>query len=162
MAKEKKLYHGEGSLVATNRRARFEYELQDKLEVGLVLMGAEAKSARMGKVSLADAFGSIKNGEAWIHNMFIDAYAEADRFGRTNTRRDRKLLLHRRELNKLADKLALPGCALVPLRAYYKKGRLKLEVAVGRGKRSYDKRDAIKERDEKRDLDRVRKEWRVV
>jgi SsrA-binding protein len=164
MAKKDKRpsYHGDGAIVATNRKARHEYELSDKMEAGLVLDGPEVKSIRRGKVSLNDAHGRVKNGEAWLCNMFVDVYEEALSYTTTGTRRDRKLLLHRRELDKLAGKLDTPGCALIPLCLYFKNGRAKIEIAVGRGKRAYDKRQTLKDRDQNRELNRVRKEWRVT
>ena len=138
-------------MVAQNRRARHDYHLGDHFEAGLVLTGTEVKSLRLGKASLADAFATVDDGEVWLRNAHISEYA----FGTwTNhaARRNRKLLLHRREIEKFAGKASEKGFTLVPIRMYFKDGRAKVELAVARGKNLYDKRQALKTADAEREL----------
>jgi SsrA-binding protein len=142
-------------LVINNRRARHDYHLLDAYECGIVLEGAEVKSLRNGRGNLQDAYASIEGGEAWLHGMHISPY-EFSR-GDLDPVRKRKLLLHRRELDQLEKSTAEKGVTLVPTRVYFKDGRAKIEVAVARGKRAYDKRHAIAERDAKRETERALK-----
>lgn len=141
-------------LVATNRRARFEYELLDTYEAGLVLRGPEVKSLRAGKASLTDAYAVVRRGEAYLVNAHISPYEEA---GRENAdpRRERKLLLHRAEIARLAGDVSERGFTLVPLSLYFKDGRAKVELALARGKKLYDKRETIRRREEDREVQRT-------
>jgi SsrA-binding protein len=152
----------DGSTVATNRKARHEYHILDTVEAGMVLVGTEVKSLRTGKVSIAEAFARLKEGEVWLSNMHIQPYEMGNRFNPTDTRRDRKLLLHRREIEKLEGKLGAPGTSLVPLKVYFTRGRAKVQIALARGKKAHDKRDTIRERDQKRELDRIKKTYKVA
>ena len=141
-------------LVATNRRARFEYELLDTYEAGLVLRGPEVKSLRAGKASLTDAYAVVRRGEAYLVNAHISPYEEA---GRENAdpRRERKLLMHRAEIARLAGDVSERGFTLVPLSLYFKDGRAKVELALARGKKLYDKRETIRRREEDREVQRT-------
>jgi len=141
-------------LVAQNRRARHEYEILDTVEAGIVLLGPEVKSLRQGKISLADAYASVRRGELWLLNVHISPYEQAGREN-PNPRRERKLLAHRAEISKLAGQVAERGLTLVPLSLYFQDGRAKVELGLARGKRRYDKRQAIRKREEDREIDRV-------
>lgn len=142
--------------VVVNRRARHDYQIEETIEAGLVLSGSEVKSLRAGKGQLKDSYARIKDGEAWLVQAHISEYAPAARFGHDPTR-PRKLLLHKREIVRLASKLNEKGLTLVPLRIYFKKGRAKVELGLARGKKLYDKRAAIRERDVERELLRARR-----
>jgi SsrA-binding protein len=142
-------------LVISNRRARHDYHLLETFECGIVLEGAEVKSLRDGRGNLQDAYATVDRGEAWLHGMHISPY-EFSR-GTLDPVRTRKLLLHRREIDALARTTAEKGVTLVPTRVYFKDGRAKVEVAVARGKRTYDKRHALAERDAKREAERAMK-----
>ncbi len=141
-------------LVATNRRARFEYELLDTYEAGLVLRGPEVKSLRAGKASLGDAYAVVRRGEMYLVNAHIGPYEEA---GRENSdpRRERKLLLHRAEIARLAGDVSERGFTLVPVSLYFKDGRAKVELALARGKKLHDKRETIRRREEEREVQRT-------
>jgi len=141
----------EEKTVAQNKRARHEYQILETTEVGIVLKGSEVKSVRQGKVDISDCFASIKDGEIWLHNMHVAAYQNAGPFNH-NPKRSRKLLLHKREIKKIFGKTKQKGLSLVPIRLYWKHGLAKLELALAKGKRSFDKRDAIKKRDQEREL----------
>lgn len=141
-------------LVARNRRARHDYELMDHFEAGLVLKGSEVKSLRAGHADLKDSYVTIRRGEAFLVGVHIRPYSFA-RDGGHEAEADRKLLLHARELDRLARQVDERGLTLVPLRLYFRNGKAKLEFAVGRGKKTHDKRHAIKERDQKREIDRA-------
>ncbi len=146
--------------VATNREARFRFELTDRFEAGLVLVGSEVKSMREGGVQMKDAFASIENGEVWLRNLHIAPYKFA---GNENhePERPRKLLLNRREIDRIVGKLNERGFSLVPTRIYFSDGgRAKVEIALGRGKDQGDKRQTIKEREMKREMDRAAAEHR--
>lgn len=136
-------------IAATNRRARFEYEILETWEAGLVLQGTEVKALREGKVNLGDAYGEIRDGEAFVVKMHIGPYEQGNRENHEPFRR-RKLLLHRREIRKILPKLEEKGLTLVPLRLYFKEGRAKLELGLGRGKKMHDKRDAKAKQDVQR------------
>jgi SsrA-binding protein len=140
--------------VATNRQAGYRYTFLDKLEAGMVLTGTEVKSLRGGKAQLKDGYAAIKDGELWLFNVHIPPYAPASRDNH-EPERQRKLLVHRKELDALAAKVAERGLTLVPTRLYFSDGRAKVEIALGRGKDVGDKRQTIKERDMKRDMDRA-------
>jgi SsrA-binding protein len=143
-------------IIATNRRARFEYELLDRFEAGLVLLGPEVKSLRAGKANLSDAYAVVRNGELWLLNAHISPYEQA---GRENPdpRRERKLLMKRAEIERLKGKVAEKGLTLVATALYWKNGRAKCEIALARGKRQRDKRQAIRQREEKREMQRALK-----
>lgn len=152
---------GDGTkLVAQNRRARFDFHLEDRYEAGLQLQGTEVKSLREGKASLAEAWVKIdENGEAWLMQAHIPEYAYGNRNNHDPTR-ERKLLLHTRELDRLAHAVSAKGVTLVPTRLYFRHGRAKLEFAVGRGKNVADKRRTAAQRDAKREIDRELKRRR--
>jgi SsrA-binding protein len=136
-----------------NRRARHEYHILDSYECGIVLVGSEVKSIRDGRANLGDAYARIEGGEVWLHGMHVSPYPFA-RIGHDPTRR-RKLLLHRGEIDRLVGKLTEPGLTLVPLKVYFRNGMAKVELALARGKRQWDKRQAMAERDAKREADRA-------
>jgi SsrA-binding protein len=136
-------------MIANNRRARFEYEILESVEAGLVLQGTEVKALREGRVNLGDAYGEIRGGEGWIVKMHIGPYEMGNRENHEPFRR-RKLLLHRREIRKMLPKLEEKGLTLVPLRLYFKEGRAKLELGLCRGKKMHDKRDAKAKQDVQR------------
>jgi SsrA-binding protein len=141
-------------LVAQNRRARHDYTIIDTIEAGLVLQGTEVKSLRAGRASLVDAFAQINDGEVWLHGVHIPEYTEGTWTNHTPRRR-RKLLLHRDEIAKLIGKTKEGGLTLVPLSLYFKDGRAKVEIALARGRKTYDKRYALAERDAARELSRA-------
>jgi SsrA-binding protein len=141
-------------LIADNRRARHDYELLDRLEAGLVLTGTEVKSLREGRVQLGQAYVDIRDGEAWLVGASIAEYAQGN-IANHQPDRDRKLLLHRRELDSLYGKVRERGLTLVPTRLYFKDGRVKLEVALARGRERADKRRVIAERDAQRQMERA-------
>jgi SsrA-binding protein len=153
VAKGKKRKAAPGD-VASNRQASFRYEFLDKLECGIVLQGTEVKSLREGAVQLKDGYASLRDGELWLYNVHIAPYAPASRENH-EPERPRKLLAHRRELERLAGRVAERGLTLVPTRMYFSGPRAKVEIAVARGRDRYDKRQAIKERDTKRDMQRA-------
>lgn len=142
---------------ATNRSARHEYEVLEAVEAGLALQGTEVKSIRAGNVNLREAFARAQNGEIWLWNAHIAPWDQGNRWNH-EPRRPRRLLLHTREIGRLAARASQSGFTLVPLRLYDRKGKIKLELAVGRGKKHYDKRAAIAERESKREIERVMKE----
>src|SRR5947209_4928466 len=139
--------------ITNNRRARHEYNIEETVEAGMVLTGTEIKSVRGGKVNLQDAYARIDNGEAWLFNMHISPYEQGNR-ANVDPMRPRKLLLRRGELHRLFGKLQSSGLTLVPLSLYIRHGFAKLELALARGKKLYDKREAIEEREARRELDR--------
>ena len=143
-------------LVAENRKARHNYIIEDKYEAGLVLVGTEVKSLRMGKANLKDAYARIKAGEVYVYQMHIGAYPFAY-YDNHEPLRPRKLLLHNYEIKKLYGKVNEKGYSLIPLRLYFRDGKAKLTIALARGKRSHDKRETIRRRDQKRELERERK-----
>jgi len=149
-------------VVASNRKARHDYHIEDVYEAGLVLTGTEVKSLRAGRASLVDGYGSIENGEAWLENVHIPEYVQGT-WTNHSTRRRRKLLLNRVEIDKLSGKIKESGFTLIPLSIYFKDGNAKVEIALAKGKREYDKRQALKERQDKREADRAMstkgKEW---
>ena len=134
-----------------NKKARFDYQLLEKLEAGIVLMGSEVKSLRQGKATLNESYARIINGELFLLGCNIATYDHANTLNHNPTR-TRKLLVHRREINKLQSKLVQKGLTLVPVRIYFSQGRAKVELALARGKTHFDKREKIKEREIKRDI----------
>lgn len=149
---------GDVKQVATNRKALHDYFIEDSYEAGIALTGTEIKSVRAARINLRDGFVQIKKGEAWLLNVHISPYDFGNRENH-EPRRERKLLLHRQEIRKLQSKVAERGWTIVPLSMYLKDGRAKVEIALVRGKRLYDKRDAVAERDMDRELRRAVKEW---
>jgi SsrA-binding protein len=143
--------------VAENRKARHNYFIEDTYEAGMVLLGTEVKSIRLGRVNLKDSYARIKNGEVFVYQMHISVYPFAY-YGNHDPLRIRKLLLHKHEITKLYGKVNEKGFSLVPLKIYFKNGKIKLTLALARGKRQYDKRESIRRRDEQRDLERSKKE----
>ncbi len=144
-------------IIAQNRKARYDYFIEDELEAGLVLKGTEVKSLRLGKANLKDAYARVKDGEVYVYQMHIGPYPFAY-YDNHDPLRPRKLLLHKREIKRLYSKVNEKGFTLVPLKIYFKDGKVKIALALVRGKRKYDKREAIRRRDEKREMDRIRKE----
>jgi SsrA-binding protein len=141
-------------VVATNRKARHDYHIEDVYEAGMVLSGTEVKALRAGRASLVDGYASIENGEAWLENVHIPEYTQGT-WNNHMTRRRRKLLLNRQEINKLAREIKESGYTLIPLSLYFKDGRAKVEIALAKGKREYDKRQTLKEQQDKREASRA-------
>lgn len=141
-------------LVAQNRKARHDYHLDDRLEAGMVLTGTEVKSLRAGRASLVDGYVDIKDGEVWLRNVHIPEYTEGT-WNNHEPRRPRKLLLHREQIRKLINKTQESGLTIIPLSLYFQDGYAKVEIALARGKKNYDKRQALAERQAKRDADRA-------
>ena len=146
-------------VIARNRRAFHDYHIEDTYEAGLVLTGTEVKSLRAGRASLTDGFGQISDHEVWLHNVHIPEYVQGTWTNHT-PRRIRKLLLHRKEIDRLVSKTAEQGLTLVPLSLYFKDGHAKVELALARGKRTYDKRQDLARRDAAREIDRALKRRR--
>ena len=142
-------------IIATNKTASFEYFIEDKYEAGIVLEGNEIKSLRGGNVNMNDSFCMIRGGEVTVKNMYIALYDKSDAFSTKDTRRDRRLLLHKGEIAKISGKINRQGYTLVPLKLYFKDSLVKMEVALCRGKHTYDKKRSIAERDVKRATDRA-------
>lgn len=147
----------QGKLVANNKKAYFDFFIDEKYEAGLVLHGTEVKSLRMGKCSIKEAFIRIEKGEAYIYGMNISPYEKGNIFNK-DPLRIRKLLLHKGEINKLAGKLAEKGYTLVPLQVYFKDGKAKIEIGLARGKKLYDKRQDIAKKDQRRE---AQKEFKI-
>jgi SsrA-binding protein len=141
---------------ATNRRAYHEYHILESLEVGIALTGTEIKSVRAGKVNLREAYARVDRRELWLYNAHISHYEAGNRYNH-DPLRQRKLLAHTREIGRLAGRASEPGVTLIPLRLYDKRGKVKVELAVAKGKHSYDKRQAIAERDARREIERATK-----
>jgi SsrA-binding protein len=141
-------------VIARNRRARHEYHIEDVYEAGLVLTGTEVKSLRAGRASLADGFGQVSDHEIFLHNVHIPEYTQGT-WTNHEPRRTRKLLMHRKEIDKLAAETAERGLTLVPLSLYFKDGKAKVELAVARGKRTYDKRHDLARKDAAREVERA-------
>ncbi|MEX2140430.1 MAG: SsrA-binding protein SmpB [Pirellulales bacterium] len=141
-------------LVAQNRRARFEYEILDTLECGIVLVGSEVKSLRRGEISLEESYARLRGNEAWLLGCDIPEYKWSNQLNH-QPRRPRKLLMHKRELKKFAARAGEKGLTLIPLKVYFKEGRAKVLLGLGKGKQLHDKRDSIKEKSMKRDIDRA-------
>ncbi|MDP2727602.1 MAG: SsrA-binding protein SmpB [Dehalococcoidia bacterium] len=141
-------------LIATNRKAHYDYFIEETVEAGIILTGTEIKSIRLGRVSLREAYAKIEHGEAWLINAHIAQYPGGNRYNHEPTR-TRKLLLHRKELDRLMGKVREKGYTLVPLRLYIKHGYAKIELGLGRGKHVYDKRETIASRDAQREIERA-------
>jgi SsrA-binding protein len=141
--------------LSTNRRARYDYFINETFEAGMVLLGSEIKSAREGRMSIAEGYVYIKNGEAWLENAHIPQYAPAGEHGQHDPTRSRKLLLKKKQLDHLYDQANRDGQTIVPLKVYVKNRVAKLLVGVGKGKRQVDRRNTIKTRDAKREMDRA-------
>lgn len=146
-------------IVSDNRKARYLYEILETYEAGIALQGTEVKSIRAGKVNLQDAYALIRGGEAWLFNAHISPFEKAGGYFNHDPRRTRKLLLHREQINKLLGQVEQKGLTLVPLKMYLKKGRVKVDIAVGRGKKLHDKREDIRQRDDKRTMERAMKQY---
>jgi SsrA-binding protein len=144
-------------VIATNRRAAHDFHLEDRYEAGLVLTGTEIKSIRAGQVSLGEGYVQPRDGELWLVDVHIAPYDPSGRYGH-EPRRPRKLLLHRREIDRLISRVRERGYTIVPLRLYLKQGLAKVEIALARGKRKYDKRQAIAKKDTQREIERALKE----
>ncbi len=142
-------------LVASNRRARHDYEVLDVVEAGIALVGTEVKSLREGKIQLKDSYARLDGGELWLFGVHVAPYEQSDGFGGHDPERPRKLLLHRDEIEEFGSRAQAESLTIVPLAVYFKGGRAKVELALARGRRSYDKRAAIAERDARREADRV-------
>ncbi|MGH7728951.1 MAG: SsrA-binding protein SmpB [Vulcanimicrobiaceae bacterium] len=140
-----------------NRRARYEYELLERVEAGIVLTGTEIKSVRTGRISIAEAYARVRDGELWLLGMHVPPYKEGS-FSNVEPNRPRKLLLHRREIERLGGRAGEKGLTLVPTRLYFKRGRVKIELALARGKKIWDKRRTEREREAVRDLQRAVRE----
>ncbi|MCW1970031.1 MAG: SsrA-binding protein SmpB [Anaerolineae bacterium] len=143
-------------IVSTNRRASFDYELGERFEAGIALTGPEIKSIRSGKMDLRDAFVQVRQGSAWLLQAYIPHYEMANGFSRkSEERRERILLLHRREIDKIRQGVEQKGFTAIATKVYLKRGRAKVEIALARGKKHYDKRESIAKRDAQRDIDRA-------
>jgi SsrA-binding protein len=140
--------------VADNRRARFDYEIVETIQAGIVLTGTEVKSLRNNKVTIGESYASVENGELWLINSHIPEFLQANRFNH-EPRRHRKLLVKRREIDRLQRSISREGMTVVPLKLYFDKGRAKLDIAIAKGRKAHDKRAAIKERDWNRDKARM-------
>ncbi len=148
----------DGGPIAENRKARHDYLIEDTIEAGIALVGSEIKSVRAGRVNIREGYVRIEKGEAWLLNANISIWPQAGTHFNHEPTRPRKLLLHSNEIVHLRGKVQQKGLTLVPLKMYFVKGRAKLEVAVARGKKLYDKRDAMAERDSQREIDRALRE----
>ena len=158
MSNKNKKENNSKKIIAVNRKARFDYFIEDEYEAGLVLKGTEVKSLRLGKANIKDAYARVIDSEVFVYQMHIGPYPFAY-YENHDPLRVRKLLLHKQEIKRLSAKVNEKGHSLIPLKLYFKDGRAKLTIALAKGKRRYDKRDAIKRRDEQRDLDRDLKRY---
>ncbi|UCZ52614.1 SsrA-binding protein SmpB [Bacillus shivajii] len=147
----------EGSQIAQNKKARHDYHIEETYEAGLVLTGTEIKSIRNRRVNLKDSFARVSRGEAWLHNLHISPYEQGNRYNHDPVR-TRKLLLHRKEINKLIGLTKEKGYTLVPLKIYIKNGFAKVLIGLGKGKKKYDKREDLKKKAAKRDIERAFKD----
>ena len=143
-------------IICKNRKAFFNFEIEDTFEVGICLVGSEVKSLREGKANLSDSYGKIRNSEIFLVDCHISPYVQSNRENHEPLR-ERKLLLHKREIKKLTGKVAERGYSLIPLKMYFKNGKVKVEMGLARGKKTYDKREAIKKKDQRRELERMMK-----
>lgn len=146
-------------VIATNRRARHDYEIFDEWEVGLVLTGSEIKSLRAGKANLKDSFAHLRDGEVWLVNAYIGPYSFAHEGGH-DPERTRKILMHRHQIDRIAGSLAEKGLTLVPMRLYLKEGKAKLQLGLGKGKRTIDKRADLRKKEHDREMQRARRRLR--
>ncbi|MGL5805128.1 MAG: SsrA-binding protein SmpB [Xenococcaceae cyanobacterium] len=151
---------GEGiKIISDNRQARFLYEILDTYEAGIELLGSEVKSIRAGKINLQDGYALIRNGEAWLINVHISAYQASGNYFNHEPRRTRKLLLKRKEINKLIGQVEQKGLTLIPLKMYFKGGWIKVSIGLGKGKKLHDKRETMKRRDDQREMARAMKRY---
>ena len=139
--------------ICVNKRARFDYEIDDLYEAGLALQGTEVKSLRQGRVNLKDAYADVQNGEVYLLHAHIDQYEQGNRFNH-DPERPRKLLLHKQEIRRLVGKTKEKGLTLIPMRMYFSRGKVKVEIGVGKGKKTYDKRQDLKRHTAQRDIER--------
>ena len=146
-------------VVADNRQARFQYEILETYEAGIELLGTEVKSIREGRVNLRDGFAQVRNAEVWLQNVHISPSKNTSQFFNHDPRRTRKLLLHRDEIRKLIGKIEQKGLTLVPLKMYLKRGWVKVTLALGRGKKLHDKRESLKQKQAKREVERALKQY---
>jgi SsrA-binding protein len=146
-------------IIATNRKARYEYHIVDSIEAGLVLLGSEVKSLREGKANISDCYAKIKKDEIWVIGLHISHYKQ-DTLQNLDPVRDRKLLLHKTEIKRLTRRIEEKGMTLIPLRLYFKKNIAKLELGIARGKRQYDKKASIAQKDLERDMEREQKKYK--
>lgn len=145
-------------VITNNRSAHHNYTINDRYDAGLVLMGSEIKSIRGNRINIRDGFIQEKNNELWLMNVHIAPYEQAKHFGHSDPRRPRKLLLHKREINRIVAKIRENGVTAVPLQVYLEQGRAKVEIGVAKGKKQYDKRSDIAKRDAQRQIERALKE----
>ena len=146
--------------LAVNRKARHDYDILERYEAGIVLKGSEVKAIRDGRVNLKDSFARIRNGEIFLINMHVSPYRHASTHETVDPRRDRKLLMHKREITRLAGKVQEKGLTLIPLRLYLKNGRIKVEIALAKGRKLHDKREAARRKTLEREIREVMKRWR--
>jgi SsrA-binding protein len=144
-------------IVCQNKQARRNFFIDDTYEAGMVLVGTEVKALREGRANLTDSFAAVKDDEVYLHDMHISPYSHGNRYNH-EPRRRRKLLLHRREIRRIYGKTRERGFTLIPLKVYFKNGKAKVEIGIGKGKKLYDKRDDLKRRDDKRDMERALRE----
>lgn len=149
---------GEGKLIAQNKKARHDYSILDTIEAGMVLQGTEIKSVRNSRINLKDGFVRIRNGEAYLYNVHISPYDQGNIFNH-DPLRTRKLLLHKKQIQKLANEAKNPGTTIVPLKVYIKDGFAKVLIGLAKGKREYDKRETLKRKDQERQISRVLKNF---
>jgi SsrA-binding protein len=147
-------------IIATNKKARHDYHLSDEVEAGIVLTGTEVKSIREGRVTIKDAYAEIKNGEVFLRQLHINPYTFAY-YDNHDPLRSRKLLLHKYEIKRMIVKTKERGFTIIPLKIYFKNGKVKVQIALAKGKKLYDKRESIKEREVNRELDRVKKKYQT-
>lgn len=150
----------EGKVLTQNRKARHDYHIEETYEAGIVLTGTEIKSLRAGRANLKDSFARVSNGEVWLHNMHISPYEQGNRYNHEPTRA-RKLLLHKREINKLIGLTKEKGYTLVPLKVYLKNGFAKVLLGLGKGKKKYDKREDLKRKEAQREIERAFKDRQI-
>lgn len=143
-------------VICKNRKARFNFEVEETFEAGIALIGSEVKSLRAGKANLSDSYAKIRRGEIFLIDAHISQYEQSNRLNH-DPLRERKLLMHSREIRKLTGKVVERGYSLVPLRLYFKAGKVKVELALARGKKSYDKRESIRKKDQRREMERLAK-----
>jgi SsrA-binding protein len=142
-------------IICQNRKARHDYFILDEYEAGMVLLGTEVKSLRLGRANLRDSYAKVRGGEVFLYNMHIGTYPFAT-YGNHDPLRPRKLLMHKQEIKRLMGKVKEKGQTMIPLQVYFREGKAKVTLALAKGKRKYDKRDAIRKREEKRELDRAK------
>ena len=152
---------GEGKLIAQNRKANHDYTIEDTFEAGIVLQGTEIKSIRAGRINLRDSFARISQGEIYLHNCHISPYEQGNRYNHEPLR-TRKLLLHKREISRLTGVTQEQGYTIVPLKVYLKNGFAKVLIGLGKGKKQYDKREDLKRKEAKRDIERAFRESQKI